>query len=88
MSSPRPGGAAASASDVHGWVALPGRTGWTKVSTGPEPEVRFVSSDPPAEPLTIDEIRRRELADRAALDEYVVINAAGLDVVEEHRSAE
>jgi hypothetical protein len=46
----RPGGAAPVAGQ-DGWAALPGKFGRTKVASGHEPEVRFVSTERSPEPM-------------------------------------
>src|SRR5580698_580891 len=39
-----------------GWASSPEKIGWVRVSSGPEPEVRFAASDPPPESLTMGEV--------------------------------
>jgi hypothetical protein len=56
-----------------GWAALPGKFGYTKIADGPATVVRLTKSTPSPEPLTMGEIRQRELAARSALDAYVPV---------------
>lgn len=79
-SGPRPGGAAPSAaaevSGQAGWAAPPGKFGYQKIASGPEPTVVFASSDPPPEPLTA--AAKKHAAERAFQDmmnDFTCLNA-------------
>lgn len=68
-SGPRPGGATSAAEEVSGqagWAAPPGKFGYQKIASGPEPTVVFASPDPPPEPLTAT--AKKHAAERAFQD--------------------
>jgi hypothetical protein len=51
-----------------GWASSPEKIGWVRVSSGPEPEVRFAASDPPPESLTMGEVEASAAAKKHAAE--------------------